>query len=60
MERIRITRLGAKGDGVADNGVFASGALPGELIEGEIAASCVSIVVGSQSRSRWACCIIFF
>ncbi len=56
--RVRIARLGHLGDGIAKDGTFVPGALPGEVVEGEASGGRMTepkIVEPSPLRVRAAC-----
>lgn len=56
--RLRIARLGHLGDGVGEDGTFVAGALPGELVEGDVVGGRMAapkIVEPSPVRVRAAC-----
>lgn len=58
MEQLEIVRLGHKGDGVTEDGIFVAGALPGEIVEGAVENGRVQgarIVTPSQDRVKPAC-----
>ena len=58
MQTIRIERLGAQGDGVAEAGVFAPFTLPGETVRGEAAAGRIArpeILEASPHRTAPPC-----
>ncbi len=58
MTRLRIERLGAAGDGVAEDGTFVPFALPGETVEGEVRdgrMAAPKIALPSPDRVRPPC-----
>ncbi|MBN9886059.1 class I SAM-dependent RNA methyltransferase [Salipiger abyssi] len=58
MEQVTIERLGHQGDGIAPGPVFVPGALPGEVVEGEIADGVMAsprILTPSEMRVRAPC-----
>jgi len=58
MDRHVIKRLGHRGDGVSESGVFVSGALPGEVVEGVVQAGRMDaprILTPSSDRVRPPC-----
>ena len=58
MERLHIERLGHHGDGIAQGPVYATGTLPGELVEGEVTNGVMrapKIVTPSDQRVRPPC-----
>ena len=57
-QSVTIERLGAKGDGVSSEGIFVTGALPGETVEGHVIEGRIEkprITVPSVSRVRPPC-----
>ena len=55
---VRIERLGAKGDGIAPGPVFVDGALPGEVVEGEVGDQRIAaprIIEPSPDRVKAPC-----
>ena len=58
MEQVTIERLGHQGDGIAPGPVFVPGALPGEVVEGEIEKGVIAaprILTPSDQRVRAPC-----
>jgi 23S rRNA (uracil1939-C5)-methyltransferase len=58
MERLHIERLGHHGDGIAAGPVYATGTLPGEVVEGEVAGGLMrapKIVTPSDQRVSPPC-----
>ena len=58
MEQVTIERLGHQGDGIAPGPVFVPGALPGEVVEGEIEKGVMAaprILTPSDQRVKAPC-----
>lgn len=58
MEQVTIDRLGYQGDGIAPGPVYVPGALPGEVVEGEISGGVMAapkIVTPSDQRVKAPC-----
>jgi 23S rRNA (uracil1939-C5)-methyltransferase len=58
MEQVTIERLGHQGNGIAPGPVFVPGALPGEVVEGEIEKGVIAaprILTPSDQRVRAPC-----
>ncbi|MFC2969960.1 class I SAM-dependent RNA methyltransferase [Acidimangrovimonas pyrenivorans] len=56
--KVEILRLGHLGDGIAEGPVYVPGALPGELVEGEVSGDVIAapkIVTPSPERVRAPC-----
>lgn len=58
MEQVTIDRLGHQGDGIAPGPVYVPGALPGELVEGEVTGGVMAaprILTPSENRVKPPC-----